>query len=270
MSGGGQAHLAVGGRRCAVLRRPAAAAGAPTFVLLHEGLGSVSIWRDFPELLAARTGFGVFAYSRLGYGGSDPEPLPRPLTYFDDEARDTLPALLDAAGVGDHLLVGHSDGGSIAAVHAGLHADARLRGAVLIAPHFFVEPVTVAGVRSIAAAFREGGLRDRLARHHGANLDHALEGWRGLWLDPGFAAWNAGAALSRLTVPILMIQERGDPHGSLDQVDYLTQRVPHAETLILPGQGHTPHLDQAETVLEAVAAFARRCMSLPGRSRSER
>jgi pimeloyl-ACP methyl ester carboxylesterase len=229
---------------------------APTVVLLHEGLGCVSLWRDFPARLAERTGLGIFAYSRLGYGGSDPAPLPRPLTYLDDEAATALPVVLHAAGIRDFILLGHSDGGSIAAVYAGMHADERLRGVVLVAPHVLIEEVTVAGIREAAAAFGAGGLRAGLMRHHGENTDIAFHGWRDLQLDHAFRNWTADAALDRIGVPVLMIQGDADAYGSLEQVRRLQAHRPEAEILVLPGCGHSPHLEREHDVLAAVAAFA--------------
>jgi pimeloyl-ACP methyl ester carboxylesterase len=228
---------------------------APTIVLLHEGLGSVALWRGFPEKLAERTGLGVFAYSRLGYGGSGPAPLPRPLNYLDDEAA-LLPAVLDAAGIRAFILLGHSDGGSIAAVYAGLHADDRLSGVVLIAPHVIIEDLTVAGIRATAAAFQHGDLRARLARYHGTNTDIAFAGWHDLQTDPRFLTWNARSALKRLTAPVLIIQGDADPYGSLEQVCVLQEDAPQAEALVLPGCGHAPHLERQEAVLDAIADFA--------------
>jgi pimeloyl-ACP methyl ester carboxylesterase len=233
---------------------------APSIVLLHEGLGCLSLWRGFPEQLAKCTGLGVFSFSRLGYGGSDPAPLPRPLTYLDDEAATTLPAVLDAAGIRDFILLGHSDGGSIAAVFAGLHADERLRGVVLIAPHVIIEEVTVAGVWRAAAAFEQGDLRARLMRHHGDNTDIAFRDWRDLQLHPAFRAWTADRALDHIRVPVLMIQGDADAYGSREQVRRLQARRPESEVLLLPGCGHAPHLEREEDVLTAVAAFARRTL----------
>jgi pimeloyl-ACP methyl ester carboxylesterase len=251
-------EVAVRGHRLeAVWLGPPAEAG-PSFVLLHEGLGSVSLWRDFPARLAEATGFGVLVYSRLGYGGSDPAPLPRPLTYLEDEARVTLPAVLEQAGIKDCVLLGHSDGGSIAALYAGLHADPRVRGVVLIAPHFFVEEVSLSGIRMTDAAFESGELRARLARHHRANSETAYRGWRDLWLDPRFRDWNAAAALNGLDAPTLIIQGQEDAYGSLEQIRFLESRAQYVETLILPAYGHAPHLERPDVVLPAIARFVAR------------
>ncbi len=162
---------------------------APTLVLLHEGLGSVALWRDFPEALVAATGCGVFAYSRFGYGASDPVNLPRPMTYMHDEALNVLPRVLDAAGVRRAALIGHSDGGSIAAIHAGGVHDPRIAGLVLIAAHFFVEDINIASIARIKANYEQGDLRQRLARYH-RDVDVAFRGWNDAWLDPRFRAFD--------------------------------------------------------------------------------
>ena len=184
--GAGQAgmrEIVVGGRRFEATWHGPTPDQAPTLVLLHEGLGCVEMWRDFPARLAERTGYGVLVYSRAGYGKSEPVPLPRPLTYMHEEALDVLPQVLDQTGVRKTVLVGHSDGASIATIYAGGRQDFRVRGLVLMAPHFFVEEV---GIRSIVAAkeaYEKGNLRERLARYH-RDVDTAFWGWNRAWLDP--------------------------------------------------------------------------------------
>lgn len=228
---------------------------APSFVLLHEGLGCVAAWRDFPDRLSSETGWGAFAYSRLGYGGSDPAPLPRPLGYLRDEA-SLLPSILDQAGIRRCILVGHSDGGTIAALHAASGADPRVIGLVLIAPHFMVEEATLRGVRAAADAYTEGDLAQRLRRRHGANTDTAFEGWRGLWLAPRFRRFEVDDGLRHVSLPLLMIQGLKDAYGTMAQVEYLRARVPHARQLLLEGCGHIPHLERQAEVLAAIADFA--------------
>src|SRR5690348_6994208 len=155
---------------------------APTLGLLHEGLGCVALWRDFPEVLAEATGCGVFAYSRFGYGGSEPITLPRPMSYMHDEAVLVLPRVLDATGGRRIVLIGHSDGGSIAAIHAGTLRDPRVAGMVTIAAHFFVEDVNIAAIRAIKDTYATSNLRERLARYH-RDVDVAFRGWSDAWLD---------------------------------------------------------------------------------------
>ena len=231
---------------------------APTLVLLHEGLGSVSVWRDFPARVAAATGMGALVSSRPGYGASDPVPLPRPLSYMQDEALGGLPALLDAAGVRACVLFGHSDGGSIALVFAGsgLPQAARVLGLVLEAPHVFVEDVSVKSIAAARVSFETGALRERLARHHGANVDVAFRGWNDAWLDPGFRAWNIEEYLPRIRVPSLVIQGEDDAYGTLAQVDAIERGSGGPVTrLVLPRCGHAPHRDAPDEVLAAVTAF---------------
>jgi pimeloyl-ACP methyl ester carboxylesterase len=241
---------------------------APTLVLLHEGLGCIALWRDVPDLLAAATGCGVFAYSRFGYGQSDSKPLPWPLTYMQDEARDVLPRVLDAAGIREAILVGHSDGGSIAAVYAGDARDRRLRGVVLIAAHFFVEDLNIASIRQIRAEYEQGGLRERLARYH-RNVDVAFRGWNDSWLHPGFRSFDITAEVAGIDVPILALQGADDPYGTPAQLDVLQQhaRVP-LETLVMPGARHAPHLEAKQATLDTVVRFVQAAFPPPGASRA--
>jgi len=248
--------LLVAGHRLEAVWHGPAGDAAPTLVFLHEGLGSVSTWRDVPLELAARTGCGALVYSRIGYGASEPVALPRPLTYMHEEAA-LLPAVLDAAGVRRAILVGHSDGASIAIIHAGSGgAGTRLLGLVLEAPHVFVENLSVASIAASRDAYTTGDLRTRLARHH-HDVEGAFWGWNRAWLDPGFRSWNIESFLPRITVPILAIQGEGDPYGTLAQIEAV-ERVaagPFAR-LILPDCGHAPHRDQRDAALDAIARFA--------------
>ncbi|MGF1627437.1 MAG: alpha/beta fold hydrolase [Alphaproteobacteria bacterium] len=228
---------------------------APTLVLLHEGLGSVALWRDFPDALAAATCCGVFAYSRQGYGASDPCPLPRPLDYMTDEAVRVLPQVLDAVGLVRGVLVGHSDGASIAALNAGLVGDPRIAGIVLMAPHFFTEPMGLAAIAAARAAYEAGPLRDRLARYH-ADVDTAFHGWNDAWLDPGFVSWDIRAPLAGINVPVLAIQGEDDQYGTAAQLQAVETAVPVSVTLaMLPDCRHAPFVDQPERTLALIRAF---------------
>ncbi|MBF0324827.1 MAG: alpha/beta hydrolase [Alphaproteobacteria bacterium] len=230
----------------------------PTLVLLHEGLGSVSLWRDFPDQLAAVTGHPVLAFSRAGYGRSDPVDLPRPLDYMQREGRDVLPGLLDAAGLDRVVLVGHSDGASIALVHAGSSAGTRVEKVVVMAPHTFVEPICLTSIRAAREAYLNSDLRDRLQRHHGANTDCAFWGWNDSWLAPDFVHWDIRGFLPAVGVPVLVIQGQDDEYGTILQVDAIRGAVPGgAATLLLPDCGHSPHRDQPGAVLAAIGAFLR-------------
>lgn len=228
----------------------------PTLVLLHEGLGSLSLWRDFPDRLAAATGHPVLVFSRAGYGRSDPVELPRPLDYMQREGTDVLPRLLDAAGLERVVLVGHSDGASIALVHAGTTAGRRVEGVVVMAPHTFVEPICLTSIRAAREAYLQGDLRDRLHRHHGANTECAFRGWNDSWLDPDFVHWDIRGVLPGIRVPVLVIQGEDDEYGTALQIAAISDAVPAGvETVLLPACGHSPHRDQPEAVLKAIGAF---------------
>jgi pimeloyl-ACP methyl ester carboxylesterase len=233
---------------------------APTLVLLHEGLGCVALWRDFPEALVAATGCGVFAWSRFGYGGSDPVTLPRPMSYMHDEALAVLPRVLDAAGVRRAVLIGHSDGGSIAAIHAGAVRDPRVCGLVLIAAHFFVEELNIVSIAAIKASYEEGDLRQRLARYH-RNVEVAFRGWNDAWLDPRFRAFDITEHVARIRVPILALQGSEDPYGTAEQLRVL-ERLAHCpvETRLIAGARHAPHLEAREATLAAIVPFVRRVL----------
>ncbi len=234
---------------------------APTIVMLHEGLGCVALWRDFPEQLAERTGCGVFVYSRAGYGASDPIDLPRPLTYMEDEAKQVVPALLDEIGFQRGILLGHSDGASIAAVYAGSIEDHRVRGVVLFAPHFFTEELGLTSIAAAGEAYETGDLRSRLERYHGTNVDCAFHGWHQAWLAPGFRGWDILDSVAHIRVPILIVQGRSDEYGTLAQIDKAVEAAYcPVETLILDECGHAPHLDQSEATLNETAAFIERLM----------
>jgi pimeloyl-ACP methyl ester carboxylesterase len=229
---------------------------APTIVLLHEGLGSLGLWRDFPARLAAATGWGVSAYSRFGYGGSDPVALPRSLDYLQREATGVLPRVLEAIGLRRGILFGHSDGASIAAIHAGACPDPRLQGVVLMAPHVFTEPMGLAGVAAMRARYMNGDLRARLARHH-RDPDVAFHGWAGAWLDPRFpAAFDLLPEVRRIRLPVLAIQGEVDEYGTPEQLHVIAREAAGpVELLLLPGVGHAPQADAPDVVLAALRGF---------------
>jgi pimeloyl-ACP methyl ester carboxylesterase len=230
---------------------------APTLVLLHEGLGCVALWRDFPEALVAATGCGVFAYSRFGYGGSDPVTLPRPVTYMHDEALSILPHVLDAAGVRRGILLGHSDGGSIAAIYAGAVDDARVLGVVMLAAHFFVEDLNVAAIGAIRRSYEEGDLRARLARYH-RDAEVAFRGWNDAWLDPRFRDFDITDQVASIRVPILALQGADDPYGSDEQLRVLERAARcDVETRVIDGAQHSPHLEARQATLDAIVPFVR-------------
>lgn len=261
----GRGFLEVDGARLETLWLGGPASGDPVLVLLHEALGCVGLWRDFPQRLHAATGLPVFAWSRRGHGRSDREPLPRPLDFHRREAA-AVPRVLDAAGIGRCVLFGHSDGATIALLCAALAGDPRIAGVVAEAPHTFVEELTLAGIRAARRRFDAGELRARLARHHD-DADALFAAWCGLWLDPRFRAWDVRPLLARVRVPVLVIQGDGDPYGSLAQVEAVVGGCAGpAESLVLAGCGHVPHLERPAEVLAAVADFLRRLPAAAGAS----
>ena len=226
--------------------------GRRALVLLHQGLGSVGLWRDFPSRLHDATGRRLIAFSRFGHGRSDPPRRPRTPAFFHEEALDVLPALLAQLDAPEPILVGHSDGGSIALVHAAHHA---VSGLALLAPHVVVEDITVDAIRDTRRQFEEGELRARMARHHD-DPDAAFHGWCDVWLDPAFRAWSLEDEAGAVSAPTLLVQGADDPYGTLDQLDRIEARVRGpVRRLVVPG-GHSPHLDQPEAVVDAIAAFA--------------
>ncbi len=247
--------IAVGGRRYDHVLGPAPA-GAPVLVFLHQGLGSISMWRDFPARLAARAGCGMLVYSRLGHGNSDPEPGPRPLDFLVTHGRDTLPALLAQLGLDDIILVGHSDGGTIALAY--LAAGHRARGAIVVAPHSFDEEVTWRAIEQQRAAWPDGRLRAGLARHH-RDAAATFEGWAGQWLSPSFRGWSIVELLPQIRVPLLAVQGEDDFYGTMRQIDEIARHAAGpVELLKLARCGHDPFRDAPERMLELCAGFCAR------------
>jgi pimeloyl-ACP methyl ester carboxylesterase len=229
---------------------------APCIVMLHEGLGSVGLWGDFPDRLQQATGASVFLYSRAGYGASSPVALPRPLDYMQRETRDVLPKLLDAIGFQNGILLGHSDGASIAVLYAGGRQDHRLNGVVLIAPHVIVEDVSVSSIGAIKTAYETSELRTKLARWH-KNVDNAFYGWNGAWLDPAFRAWDISDALAYIRVPVAVIQGADDQYGTVRQIEIIQDACYcPVEVTMLPGVGHAPHREAGDATLKVIADFA--------------
>ncbi len=239
-----------------------AADAAPTILLLHEGLGCVALWRDVPARLADMTGCGVLAYSRFGYGASAPVSLPRPLSYMHDEALQILPQLLDAAGLRRIILLGHSDGGSIATIYAGGVQDFRLRGVALIAAHFVVEDVCIASIQAAKTAYETTNLRERLGKYH-TDPDNAFMGWNGAWLDPDFRSWRIDDLIPTIRVPVLAIQGSEDEYGTEEQLNILAREAYcPVETVLIKGAKHAPQLTHADATLGAVSAFVARILAL--------
>jgi len=229
-----------------------------TIVFLHEGLGCVAMWRDFPERVAAATGLATLIYSREGYGGSSPIELPRDVSYMHHEALVVLPELLDELNIRKTILFGHSDGGSIALISAGTDKDHRVQGLILEAPHVFVEDVSIQSISAAKENYEQEDLRERLERYHGDNVDCAFRGWSDIWLNPAFRAWNIEEFLPRISVPLLLIQCEDDPYGTVRQLDAISHSCQgDVSLIILPNCGHGPHRYQPDQTLEAVVSFIR-------------
>jgi len=227
----------------------------PTIVMLHEGLGSSGLWGAFPDQIAVATGAGVFVYSRAGYGKSRAGPLPRSVKFMHEEALTVLPRVLDAIGFERGFLFGHSDGASIATIYAGSAQDHRVRGLVLVAPHFFIEDMGIAEIARANAAFATGDFRDRLKRWH-ADVDSAFRSWSEPWLHPDFRKWDITEELTYIRVPILIVQGADDQYGTLRQLDVAKDECfCPVETAVLPGVRHAPHREASEQTLKVAVDF---------------
>jgi pimeloyl-ACP methyl ester carboxylesterase len=243
----------IDGVRLEVLRIAGRSTGAPPLVFLHEGLGSVAMWRDFPARVAAATGAETFVYSRRSYGRSAKLAAPRAPGYMDGEAREVLPRLLERLGIGKAILVGHSDGASIALIYAGAGLPAA--GLVLMAPHVFVEDVTVASIAAARDAYRATDLPQRLGRYHD-DPDGAFWGWNDIWLDPTFRSWNIEACVPQIRVPMLLIQGADDEYGTPAQVETIRRLARgRCDLELLPRCGHSPQRDQPERTIELITSF---------------
>jgi len=229
----------------------------PVMVFLHEGLGSVAMWKDFPQQFCDQHGLRGLVYSRYGYGNSTPRPTEEHWQpdFMHRQAFEVLPALLAALGIERPWLFGHSDGGSIALLHAARFAE-NLRGVIVLAPHIFVEDISVASIRLARDAYLSGGLRERLARYH-ADVDSAFWGWNDIWLDPAFRDWNIEAELAAISCPVLAVQGEDDEYGTLEQIFGIARRAPQTRTLVLPQCGHSPHRDQPEALSREAGSFIR-------------
>lgn len=235
-------------------------ATAPLVVFLHEGLGSVGMWRDFPHRLCQALGWRGLVYSRPGYGQSTPRPANEHWQpdFMHRQALDVLPALLAALGVDTAQrpvwLFGHSDGGSIALLHGALRPT-HTAGLVVLAPHILVEDISVASIAQARLAYLNTDLKQRLAKHH-ADPDSAFWGWNNVWLSAAFRSWNIASELATLTCPVLAIQGLDDEYGTLAQIRGIREVAPQTQLLELPACGHSPHKDQPQAVVEAVVGWA--------------
>jgi pimeloyl-ACP methyl ester carboxylesterase len=249
------AFLTLPGGRLEYTWAGTAAPGPRALVFLHHALGSVSTWRGFPQRLADATGRPAFSYSRLGHGSSDPADPNRPLDYLDHEAFEVLPRVLALAGIAEPILVGHSDGATIALLHASMPASPT-RAIVIEAPHIFVEDRTVAGIEAAAAEYATTKLRERLMRHHGKNTDAVFAAWADTWRKPAFRAWNCEHRLPAIRCPALLVQGVDDEYGTPRQVERIRDQVSGpAELALIPACGHFPHQEKADEILAVMARF---------------
>ena len=238
-------------------------ADAPTIILLHEGLGCIALWRSLPEQLVEHSDCGVFVYSRAGYGASDTVTLPRPLDYMENEAK-ALSGILDALQIKKSVLLGHSDGASIAAIYAGSAQDHRVRGLILIAPHFFVEPISIKAIEKARTDYDSGVLKEKLSIYH-QDVDAAFNGWCDAWLDQKFRDWNIADNIDHLRIPVLAIQGTDDPYGTLAQIDELEQRsYAPVEQVILANCKHSPHLEKQQETLNAIQHYLKLLWQMEG------
>lgn len=258
--------VSINGTRLEYVRLPSShpREAAPAIVFLHEGLGSISMWRDFPQKVADATGCEAVVYSRAGYGRSDPATLPRAVSYMHDEGLAVLPALLDELGLDKPILLGHSDGGSISLLCAG-GTDTPLAGIVVMAPHVLVEDISVTSIAQAREAYASTDLPTRLGKHH-QDVDAVFRGWNDIWLHPDFRAWNIEEYLPRIQCPVLAIQGEDDEYGTMDQIDRIAAKVKDVDLVKLADCRHSPHKDQPQAVIDAVLAFIERVVDKPATS----
>ena len=230
--------------------------GGPTLVFLHEGLGCVSMWRDFPDRLAEKTGLVALIYSRLGYGGSDQVPLPRQLDYMHVEGIDILPALLQAEQVGRVILVGHSDGGSISLIYAGSKFALELDALIMIAPHVFVEKVCIESIKKVQREYLFGDLRKRLERYHKENVDRVFWGWSNIWVSPSFQEWNIEEYLPFICAPTLVVQGENDQFGTMSQINSIIEKIKlEVNCEVVKNCSHSPHIESQDEVIHVLSGF---------------
>ena len=226
----------------------------PTLVFLHEGLGSIELWRSFPDDVVSRTDHRGLVYSRFGHGWSEAATDPRPIDFFEREALDVLPVLLNRLDAENPILIGHSDGASISLVHA---AHNPVRALVLLAPHVCVEEEGLAKIRELHQPDASVELIERMARYH-RDPAATFWAWNDVWLDPDFQTWNIEDLLSQIECPVLLIQGSDDEYGTMAQIDAIQRQVSGpVERLVLEDCGHSPHLSQPERTETATVGFIR-------------
>lgn len=249
-------EVSVDGKRLEALWIEPRQARRPAIVMLHEGLGSIALWKEFPAKLAERTGCGVLVYSRYGHGSSDKLMEKRPVRFMHHEGEVVLPELLEKFAIVKPILVGHSDGGSISLIFAGRYPNA-VSGLILEAPHVFVEDLSIASIAQAKVTYETTDFPQRLGRYH-ANVDATFWGWNDIWLDPAFRSWNIGEYVPKITCPVLCIQGEEDEYGTIAQVEAIKAGAPQTRIAMLPNCKHSPHRDQEAKTLELMAEFVGR------------
>jgi pimeloyl-ACP methyl ester carboxylesterase len=252
----------VGGHRLEALRIQGQRADLPTIVMLHEGLGSIAHWKEFPFVLAETTGAEIFLYSRYGHGNSDALQEPRPVSYMHHEAQAVLPEILKQAGIQQPVLLGHSDGASIALLYAGTFPDSAA-GLILEAPHVFVEDLTVSSIAQARIDYRQTDLRQKLSRYH-VHVDSLFWGWNHIWLDPAFRSWNIESCLDFIRCPVHLLQGAQDEYGTAQQIAAIQRRIPSASAIILEDCKHAPHRDRCDATLAAITQFLKNAERMRG------
>jgi pimeloyl-ACP methyl ester carboxylesterase len=236
---------------------------SPKLVFLHEGLGCVALWRDFPKNLCKAAGLNGFVYSRQGYGASDPVSLPRPTDFMHNEAFNVVSPVLDAANIANAILIGHSDGGSISLIYAGSNKTKRIKSVITIAAHVFNEDLTIKSIEEAKVLFMTTNLRTRLAKYHGNNVDCAFWGWNNVWLDPGFRQWNIENFLSNISVPTLSIQGTDDQYGTQAQINAIKNGLFCInKTVMIKEAQHAPHIEQQKTTIAVISDFLKKNLDL--------
>ena len=247
-------HIEVNGQQIEIYQREIDSA-QPYLVFLHEGLGCIQMWRGFPDEIATATGCNLLVYSRAGYGDSSPAALPRQVKFMHDEGLDVLPAVLEKLNIGRHILIGHSDGGSIALINGGGVRPSNLMGIVTLAAHVFNEEVCVKSIEAVREMYKTTSMRQKLAKYH-TDVDNAFWGWCDIWLHPDFWHWNIEEFLPTIQVPLLAIQGLDDQYGTLAQVEAILAGVGEQATKeLIPDCKHSPHLEQREATATAIVGF---------------
>ena len=227
----------------------------PTLVFMHEGLGCVRMWKEFPERISERTGCPSFVFSRFGYGNSDQCPTPWKINFMHSQALTLLPRILKQAGIKEYILIGHSDGGSIGIIFAGGLNSKGLKGLITLAAHVFCEQCSVDSIQQAKTNYEHQDLKKALKKYHGQNTDNAFRGWNNAWLNPNFINWNIEKYLKKIKVPMLAIQGKDDQYGTDKQIAAIESQVNNIESFLLDNCRHSPHFDQPETVLKIMTKF---------------